>query len=177
MRHLFSLLMLGGALPVTAQRLPADTVAAYHNVLGADCAIFPAAAALPPVLLDNPDNIRIDRFTPTLAQVTQAEQALRRQKLGQAAPRPESDYYAHYPALIEKNLARYRRQYFGYYNDERHPCVYINAFSENYMDIPGSIPYWLRTPVWAFDGGTSYWAICYDFTVQKFYCFSHNSEG
>lgn len=176
MRHLLSLLIYLIANGSAFGQLRADTVATSHEVLGATCAIFPAAAALPPWLQD--EKVRIERFTPTLAQVQLVEQALRRQNLGAAAPRPEfSDYYAHYPALIQRNLPRYHRQYFGYYNDQRHPCLYLNAFVYDIEDLPGTVPHWLRETIWTNDGGAAYWRICYDLTVQKFYCFNHNHEG
>lgn len=162
-----------GAAP--SPRSAADTVAQHYQLPGADCALFPAAAALPADVAARTPHT--GRFTPTRQQVAAVEQALRGVALGKVNAQPESSYYAHYPALIEKQLGAYQRQYFGFYNPQGHPCLFLNFFIEHLDEPVGQVPRWLRAPVRAYDGGAAFWSIYYDLTTRAFYRFQHNSEG
>ncbi|SET75006.1 hypothetical protein [Hymenobacter actinosclerus] len=165
------------ALPVAAQQLPPppDTIAVPYRLRQADCALFPAAATLPPELAKLAPSP--GRFTPTRRDVRTAEKALRRVSLARVNAQLQPAYYAQYPALIQQHLADYRRQYFGFVNPEGHRCLFLNLFIEQREEVLGSVPFWLRQAVWTYDGGSAYWSICYDLTTHSFYDFRHNDEG
>lgn len=162
----------GAVLP---PRSVADTVAQRYQLPGADCALFPAAAALPADVAARTPHT--GRFTPTRQQVAAVEKDLRGVALGKVNAQLESSYYAHYPALIEKQLGMYQRQYFGFYNPQGHPCLFLNFFIERLDEPAGRVPRWLREPVRAYDGGAAFWSIYYDLITRAFYRFQHNSEG
>lgn len=168
---------IGLNVPAMAQQpqVTADTVATRYQLPGADCALFPANASLP--FSVDESNPLTRRFTPTHQQVAATEKALGMVNLATVNPNPEAVYYAKYPALIKAHLAKYRRQYFGFYSLKHHPCLYINLFDEQVVELPGTVPYWLRSIVVTYDGGAAFWSIYYDLTTRKFYKFHHNSEG
>jgi len=163
--------------PVAAQPHSAtkDTIAVHYQLPAADCALFPAAASLPTHIQETTPCT--GRFTPTRPHVVRAERALRKVSLEQVNPEPEASYYAGYPALIKKQLGTYQRQYYGFYNSQHHPCLYINFFLEKVEEPPGQVPRWLRAPIFFYDGGPALWSIYYDVTLRQFYGFRHNSEG
>jgi hypothetical protein len=155
---------------------PKDTVATRVQLPGADCALFPAGASFARYLED--DSLVTKRFTPTRHQVAAAEKALLTVRLQEAYERPVSSYYAQYPAIIKQNLAKYQRQYYGFYNKKNQPCLYINLFYEPYVERSSKpVPYWLRALIYTHDGGPAYWHIYYNLGTRTFYNFSHNSEG
>jgi hypothetical protein len=155
---LLSLLASSGlALPAAAQTLPAskDTVATHYQLPGADCALFPAAAEI---------TYRIGggfpvtgRFKPTRNQVRKVEHALPDVDLAKflrQQPASMQQYYAAYPGIIKANLSKYQRQYYGFYNVQHQPCLYLNFFYEPGVERSSQpIPYWLRAPIEMNDGG------------------------
>lgn len=156
---------------------PPDTVATRYQLPGADCALFPAAAAFPEHKLGDIYELGMPRFTPTQEQVYATEQSLQSVNLYQVSYRYEfTDYYDKYPAIIKKNLANYKRQYYGFYNAAHHACLFINFFTEYKEEIHPPL-YWLHYPVRVYDGGWAFWSIYYDLTDQKFFLYEHNSEG
>lgn len=90
---------------------------------------------------------------------------------------PSLSYYANYSAIIQENLKQYQRQYYGFYNPQHQPCLFINFFIERYEEAPGRPATWLRRLVYTHDGGAAFWHIYYNATTKKFYDFSHNVEG
>lgn len=173
---LVGLLTMPSFVAAQDQPAPADTTAQLLQLSGAACALFPAAARLP----DEVDYYvtRTGRFSPTPQQVAEAEQALPTAPLQQIYERMPSRYYADYPLIIKQNLAKYQRQYYGFYNEKHQPCLHINFFYEPNVErsiIP--VPYWLRAPIKMHDGGPAYWRIYYNLTTRQCYHFSHNGEG
>lgn len=80
-------------------------------------------------------------------------------------------------AFIYNNLKKYYRQYYGFYNCQHQPCLYINCFLDDDVAIGHSYdiaPYWLREPVSMLLGGASYWSITFNLTTQEFYDFRYN---
>ncbi|RFP64380.1 hypothetical protein D0N36_14420 [Hymenobacter lapidiphilus] len=163
--------------PVAAQqrRPVVDTIAVHFPLPGADCALFPAKAALPPWNPTAP--LPTKRFTPSRGQVRAVEKALQGLSLERVNERPETGYYAGYAALIKQHLPDYQRQYFGFYSPQGHRCFFINFFVERLDEPAGYVPRWLRTPMITHDGGSAYWSIFYDLTTRTFYQFEHNVEG
>lgn len=140
----------------------------------ADCALFPEASELP----HDKDGVipHTGRFTPTCEQAAKVEQALLTVRLENIAER-QQEYYPRYPVLIKKNLARYHRQYFGFYNVRNQPCLYLSFFWENVQENLGFIPRWRREVIQVEDGGAGFWSVYYNLSTRKFYKFRHNEEG
>jgi hypothetical protein len=181
MRLLLLCLLASGAvaLPVAAQVGPAptDTVATRYQLPGADCALFPAAATFPSNKVGDIFQAGMRRFTPTQAQVAATERALQAVDLYQVSYRYEStNYYDKYPAIIKKHLALYKRQYYGFYDAARNPCLFINFFMETPEEIHEPM-YWLRSAVRVYDGGWGFWSVYYNLTTKKFLLYEHGTEG
>jgi hypothetical protein len=155
--------------------VPADTVAAHIQLPGADCGLFPAAARLPNFL--DYYVTRTGRFTPTLPQAIEVEQALPTAQLQKLYEHPITSYYAAYPVIIKQHLPEYQRQYYGFYNELHQPCLFINFFIEHIESTPNTVPNWLCYYIHTHDGGAAFWSIYYNLTTHKFYRFSHNLEG
>ena len=183
MRLLFFSLLAGSlrALPAAAQTLPApkDTVATRYQLPGADCALFPAAAKM--TYRIGEDLMVTERFRPTHRQVRKVEQALPEVELAKfisQLPPSMQQYYVEYPGIIKTNLSKYQRQYYGFYNVQHQPCLYLNFFYEPDVERSSQpIPYWLRAPIEMNDGGPAYWHIFYNLSTHQFYNFSHALEG
>ncbi|UOQ70079.1 hypothetical protein [Hymenobacter cellulosilyticus] len=179
MRSFLSLLVLLSTFHhlVIAQATPArgDTIATHYFLPQADCASFPAAAKLrryqETLLKDR------RRFTPKKTQIVKTEKALAQADLGRINSRPANSYYAEYPVIIKEQLPKYKRQYYGFYNTESQPCLFINFFIEDREESPNRVPSWLTDFRWTYDGGSAYWSVYYNLKTQKFYDFNHNVEG
>lgn len=172
---LLALLFIVEFQAVAQQVSIVDTIAARYQLPSADCAAFPATARLPWFLDDS--ILHATRFTPSKHQIVRTEKALLKVDLAHINNQLASSYYVKYSAIITQQLPLYQRQYFGYYNSQGHPCLYINLFILQLEEPPGYVPYWLRTIVKMHDGGASFWSIFYDLKTRRFYNFSHNSEG
>ncbi|MGI4875770.1 MAG: hypothetical protein ACRYFX_31825 [Janthinobacterium lividum] len=182
MRFLLLALLASGGLPTAFAQpatTPADTVATRLQLPKADCALFPAAATIPSSdVFESDYKPGMERFAPTAEQVTQAEAALPAVQFDRVSARPEpTDNYDDYPVIIKKHLADYQRQYYGFIDKHKHPCLFINFFIEKHDDVPGQPPYWLNHAVRLQDGGWEYWSIYYDLNAHKFFHFEHSQEG
>ena len=154
----------------------ADTVAVRVQVLGADCGLFPAAARM--LTDENGDApTLLGRFTPTRPQAARMERALRTLPLHRVPVLTGVRILPSYPLLIHQNLPRYKRQYFGFYNRQRQPCLYVHFFAESVEEHPGYTPRWLREAFQVVDGGAGFWSIKYNWSTHQFYDFETNSEG
>jgi hypothetical protein len=80
---------------------------------------------------------------------------------------------------------QYHRQYFGFYNRRKQPCLLINflgsvIFSAEDLGLrpkpPGYIPQWLRAYLFIGDGGADHWSIYYNLTTGKFYQYWHSLD-
>jgi hypothetical protein len=172
MRLLLLSLLAGSALalPVAAQvhryPVPAFMQPQHYQLPKADCAIFPAAAALDVAALGSPG-----RFTPTTQQVDSVEYALATVDLNRVNAEPELPGYEAYPQLIKKKLPQYRRQYFGFYNSLNHSCLHITFIKADLADA-----FWLQWREKVFDAGPDYWTVCYDASAKVFYTFEHGGN-
>ena len=90
-----------------------------------------------------------------------------------------------YARTITQRLGHYYRQYFGFYNRHKQPCIFINfignvAFSGEEIGLrpkpPTYVPYWLRSYVFIGDGGDDHWSIYYNLATGKFYRYWHNLD-
>lgn len=161
---------LGAVYPAQAQQrlAPPDTVATRVSVLGANCALFPAAAQLPDYVDYYVTHSR--RFTPMQQQVAATEQALRRlcasaslvlKTRRDAAARNE----------VAAQLGRDCRQYFGFFNQHQ-PCLLLNCADGALLDVPAGLPpsvlpNWLAEPVSFSDTGRLYGSVCYNLATRQ----------
>jgi len=146
---------------------PAFMLPRHYQSPRADCAIFPAAAAVD-APLDSPS---LGRFTPTSQQIDSAEQALATVELSRINAEAEPAGYSDYPRLIKKQLPQYKRQYFGYYNLMNHPCLYIVFAIVQPTDTS-----WLKASYRVFDAGPDYWTVRYNLATKTFYAFEHSGQ-
>jgi hypothetical protein len=155
------------ALPVAAQAqlMMNDLLAVPVKVRGADCALFPAAASMRPYVQNN---LVKGRFTPTSQQVSDAEHLLPVLKSNYL----QSDSSVNYANLnyVQGHLPKYKRQYFGFYNKQRQPCLFINFLGYAHSQ-------WLNRLTYVDDGGNLFWRIRYNLTTHQFYSFSQNGWG
>ena len=157
-------------------------IATRYQRPGANCALFPAVAEFYPPIEGMTEPTK--RFTPTTLQVDEVEDTLPSIKLETLLfdNRPHK-YGVEHELEINRRLAQYRRQYYGFYNDEQHPCLFVNFFyfrldkdKEFATKYPTKTPSWLKYHVLANDGGVLFWFVFYDLTTKRFYNFDHNGH-
>ncbi|HET9506120.1 MAG TPA: hypothetical protein VFO93_21450 [Hymenobacter sp.] len=167
-----------------AQVAPAPQVplATQVQVRGADCALFPAEKFIYDIAGKNSivgDSVT-GRFTPTKQRVDSVENLL--PMLLQAmviSPRfrGKERYYKKHLRPLPKNLKRYRRQYFGFYNSRHQPCLYINFFNPDSPYIKAFGFDWLLKTVLITDAGfmlddsPNLWQVSFNLTTQQLYSF------
>lgn len=182
-RFLLAFLWLSLQQPAAAQLVLArsDVVATHLQLSGADCALFPAAAALPPLYF-NETCSPLERFTPTPQQLALVEKTFLPSGIQQLAAGPNVDlvdYDKEKRVFIYRNLKKYYRQYYGFYNCQHQQCLYINCFlGDDVADGPiyDIAPYWLRSTVCMLYGGANYWSITFNLATQELYGFRYNSS-
>lgn len=124
-----------------------STIAKHVLTKKSDIAIFPANSR---ELFDGGE-----RFTPSRAEVDKAEHALTVQLAKLNADR-QNQYVT---PVIDKNLSKYRRQYFGYMDKKGNKILFINCFWKR--DKEGEL-LWLKERIRVLDGGSYYWNVKYD---------------
>ena len=183
--YLLSLgLLLGSAFCqlTKGQTLPAprDTVATRAQILGADCALFPATARWPTWVAYI---LHRQRFTPTTTQAQVAEQALAGTQLLTINPGRKNWRDSTYARQISQRLSQYHRQYLGFYNEQRQPCLFVNLLLDTAFDgidvgmqprPPSHVSHWLRAPQQAADGSWGFWMVCYNLTTHQFFDYWHD---
>jgi len=108
------------------------------------------------------------RFTPSKEEISAAEKALKSQlKELNSDKLNQSD-----TPVIDKNLKKYRRQYFGYTNDKGEKILFINCFWRKEKDESSL---WLKEQIRVMDGGSNYWNI--KFNVEKNVLFDLEVNG
>lgn len=168
--------------PAAARVFPApyDTIATRHTVRGADCALFPAAARWPGWVAPIAQG---QRFTPTRTQVRATEQALAEVRLLAINPGRKTGTDSAYARQISQRLGQYHRQYFGFYNQHRQPCLYLNLLLDTAFDgsdsglhppAAGYVPHWLRAPQQLADGGWQFWSVYYNLATRQFFGYWHD---
>jgi hypothetical protein len=185
--RLLSLGLLFGGLfsqPAAAQVAPAPQVplATRVQVRGADCALFSAGKPINDVA--RIDGIAADtvtgRFTPTKQQVDSAENLLPMLLRDMAASprfRGKERYYKKHLRPLPKGLKGYRRQYFGFYNGQHQPCLYVNFFNPDSPYIKAFAFDWLLKTVLISDAGfmlddsPNLWQVTFNLTTQQLYNF------
>lgn len=161
-----------------------DTIALRYQLPGADCALFPAAARFPDWRPEKKLSLT-RRFTPTAPQVAATEKALAAVPLLHINPGPKNSQDSTYARAITQRLEQYHRQYFGFYNRHKQPCVFIN-FLGDYPFTPEEaglrpkpaayVPFWLSRYAFLADGGSDHWSVYYNLATGKFYQYWHNLD-
>lgn len=141
------------------QSIPANTIADHYKTSKFDLAIFPATSL---------DMIPGKRFTPTRKEVEFAELALRNQLKELNMPLINQ----HESPIIHKKLRKFKRQYFGYLNENGHRILLINCFWKK-----RKLDNWLNSKVSVLDGGSYYWKINFDLNTFKLYDLYINGSG
>ncbi|MEK6480609.1 hypothetical protein WJR50_23900 [Catalinimonas sp. 4WD22] len=128
-----------------------------------DCAIFPKEYA---------DFIDEKRFTPTRSEIELAEEALRSdlKKINRKLVNQDGTKYN---PIIHQNLKKYKRQYFGYLDEDGNRILLINAFWRE----DKSSNNWLGERVLVFDGGSYYWNIKYNIDKHKLFGLQVNGNA
>jgi hypothetical protein len=114
------------------------------------------------------DLIGGQRFTPTKQEIDKAEFALQTElkTLNKNLINQTST------PIIHKKLKKYKRQYFGYIDQNGDRILLINCFWSKYIDFSER---WLKERVVVFDGGSYYWSI--KFNLDKNELFGLNVNG
>jgi hypothetical protein len=128
-----------------------DTVAEHYKTSLTDCAIFPGRLTVEELYKDSS---RV--FTPTHSDVNLAEQKLRNSKT--LLDSLNSRY-----TLIAGHLRKYKQQYFGYIDSNRHKILLINCFRVD-PDDPTEFDDWLHKIVRVCDGAANFWTASFDMT-------------
>jgi hypothetical protein len=93
------------------------------------------------------------RFTPTVADIEAAEKLLvKKLRLVNSSKYNQGGDYG---PVIDENLKKYARQYYGYITDEGDSVVYISCLNKgNYVVSNKSTPNWLKGAVVVLNGGS-----------------------
>ena len=138
-------------------------IAEHYQIKKSDIAIFPK---------DDGELIGGIRFTPTKEEVEKAENALRGDLKTINQQLVNQDGTNNNP-IIHKNLNKYKRQYFGYINEDGERILQINALwrkSEHSKN-------WLRNRVEVFDGGSHYWNVKFNLKTGELFDLSVNGNA
>jgi hypothetical protein len=110
------------------------------------------------------------RFTPTKNDVYTAEKALKTKlKELNADKMNQSD-----TPVIDKNLKRYKRQYFGYLDEKGNKILFINCFWKNEKE---ESELWMKERIRVLDGGSFYWNIKFNMEKNELFDLDVNGNG
>ncbi|MEG0850270.1 MAG: hypothetical protein RSH24_10430 [Flavobacterium sp.] len=123
----------------------------------------------------------VKRFSPSLEEIKNAEKILRKnirktnsKKINQGNGCP----------IIHKNLNIYRRQYWGYYNEQNEKIIYV-TFNKNKLNIIEKIKGFQKSEsdnwkkekeIW-FDGCSGHWEIKINLKTEELFEFGINGIG
>lgn len=118
-----------------------------------DVAIFPSSYI---------DFVGGERFTPTRAEIDQAETALQIElsNLNKDLINQTSS------PIIHKNLNKYKRQYFGFIDKNGNRILLINSFWTKQKEISSG---WLTGRILVLDGGSYYWTVKFNLDTEKLF--------
>jgi hypothetical protein len=143
-----------------AQNTIQSTVAEHFQTSEFDAAIFPE------------NSIDIfpgkSRFTPTHDEVKSAEMSL----INQLKELNSEKLNQHDSPVIDKNLKKYKRQYFGYIDENGNKILFINCFWRKEKE---ESLLWLKERIRVLDGGSYFWNI--KFNVAKMLLFDLEVNG
>lgn len=110
------------------------------------------------------------KFTPENEDIDRVENALRNdletvnsQRINQTGRNP----------IIHQNLSKYRRQYFGYVDQNGDRIIHVNCFWKE----KGRFDNWLDERVTVLDGGSHYWSVKFNLTTGKLFDLQVNGSA
>lgn len=126
-------------------------------------------------------NLGVSRFTPTLQEINEAEEILK--KNIKSANDPMYNQGEECP-IIHENLKNYRRQYYGYIDNKGHKILHVNflwarysvidRLKGNYTDDSES---WKKQRVIILDGCSHYWSIDINITAHTLHNMNVNGSA
>ena len=139
-------------------------IAEYYQTKNSEIAIFPKDAEK--LLISD------SRFTPTKEDIEKAENALREnlKTINQGLINQDGTKYN---PVIHKNLRKYRRQYFGYIDEDGDRVLLINAIWSKIQPFQN----WLSERITVLDGGSHYWNVKFNLTTGEFFDLSVNGTS
>ena len=138
-----------------------DTVATYYKTEKFEAAIFAESSN---DLLPGPS-----RFTPTKEDVNSAEAALAKQLTELNADKQNQGL----TPVIDKNLKKYKRQYFGYTDMSGRKILFINMFWKRDKD---NLELWLREKVSEMGGGSYFWNVKFNLETGELFDLDVNRD-
>jgi hypothetical protein len=164
MKKIVSLLLIFHVLIPSsfAQKDSSPTIAEHYETKKFNVAIFPGSSR---------DAIEGgERFTPTRNEVDSAEAALIKQ-----LSEINSDHLNQTDSpVIEKNLSKYKRQYFGYINKKGEKILLINCFWKRDAGYENT---WLNEHIRVLDGGSFFWNIKYNLYTDTLFDLNVNGDS
>ncbi len=113
-------------------------------------------------------------YTPTKGQVEFIENKFNKMKV-ECSKKDTNNYF------MATHSAKYKRQYFGYVNKNKHKILFINCFcfdgSGAWSGPFGVINDMLIDEISFSDGGSCFWQVCYDLDTGKFFDLSVNGSA
>ncbi len=76
-----------------------------------------------------------------------------------------------------KKLSKYKRQYFGYYDEDGNRIIYVNCFYSPSDEKALYFSDWETREIVVFDGGNNYWQISFNLHTGKLFGLSINGEA
>jgi len=138
---------------VTGQQNTTFTKADHYKTAKFDVAIFPASYV---------DVFPSQNFTPMRKEIDKAEIALRTE-LKELNKRQINQ---HTTPIIHKKLNKYKRQYFGYIDNNGNRILLINCIWGSDSDAKEK---WLKKRIYVLDGGSYYWNIKFNLDTDKLF--------
>ena len=161
MKQFILLVLILFTVDASSQDKRKNSVAENYKTSKFDVAIFPRTYI---------DLIPGKRFTPTKLQIDDAETNLTDQikNLNRALINQTSG------PIIHKRLRNYKRQYFGYTNEQGERILLINCFWTKKKD---KLKNWLDHRISVLDGGSYYWEVKYNIEKKKIFDLDINGHG
>lgn len=112
----------------------------------------------------------LGKFTPNQSEIELAEKVLALQ-----LKELNFDRHNQYDTpVIDKNLKRYKRQYFGYIDANGNKILYINCFWRNEKE---ESLLWLKEQVKVLDGGSYFWNVKFNISKNELFDLYVNGNG
>ena len=111
-----------------------------------------------------------ERFTPSKSDIETAELAL----INQLASINTERHNQYDTPVIDKNLIKYKRQYFGYIDSKGNKILFINCFWKRDKEDERL---WLNERIMVLDGGSYFWNIKFNLNTNELFDLDINGES
>lgn len=145
-----------------AQDTIQSNVAEHYQTAEFDVAIFP----------ENSIDILPGkgRFTPSRDEIKLAEKSL----ITQLRELNSEKLNQHESPVIDKNLKKYKRQYFGYIDENGNKILLINCFWRKEKE---ESLLWLKERIRVLDGGSYFWNVKFNIAKMQLFDLDVNGEA